>query len=1021
MPPIFFKTLKALLLIFLLVCLPSDSSGDTTNSPREIHLWHQWTGSRREILESIIKDFNCSHADVRAHAELFGPAGGTIAERMPAGTASTETQGLPDIALVERQAIPLLADSDAIASLDEFIESSATLKKESFFDNAFAYGAFNGKLYGIPVTLNPFVLIYNPNLLSEYGLSEPPEEWDALAGLAKAVNAHMTDHPGDRQRVLSVRSMAILFDILCLQKGIDLCALNSNPENIAAIRDNLGFARELRRNGSLPPAQYKFWDPNFMGIAGGDVLFQIDDAAMLADLTEETSFPLSVGPVPDSASMRQTLLSESAVFVVSKTVSDYSAILEFLEFFYLPRQYARFARELLFVPPLTQTLPAVEVMLSDRPLYGQLAGAAVRAGSFPLRKESGRALSEIARAIERLDAGLISEEQAIADIQNADEHKSKVESKVSGPRIRVTWAESTRRLRATDAGGPKDFPIEIACARNEHETFQLALSADSAVDGLTVTLAPFTSSDGRSCEIKALTYLEEDTLISTPLVAETKGLYPNVLRRRDVFDVVPGTLTRIWVDVFVPREVAPTRYHSRLTIAHEGMDPVEAPVQLDALPMTLPTTPSQPAVVGLNYDLTAKRYDLKEGTDERLRLEDSFYWFLVEHRLSPYQPPVPLDDARIARYLQDERVSSCRIPFPPDDPRFKRVISLAADGGWLEKLFVYFIDEPTYHQYEAIISTGKMIRSFPLSPKFLVTCFPDQFLLGAVDIWCIHMQFLPEGIPRSFVDRQRNFDAVNRRLDAGDKVWWYTAGAVKPFPTLQIEDDPAAFRIIAWLQQLYGIGGFLHWETANWRQPIDEPFIPQFGNGEGVLIYPGDGLQPAPSIRLELLREGMEDMEFLMLLRRNVRAVQEKLAAEKFGDVASGRVREMCRALVSDEVLRAEPFDDLSAQSHFIREPGLIERVRMDVVKEILALEKKPLALVLTQPEEKSYTQALEARIYGIAERGSKVEINGRRLAVSQAGEFSAQFPLSRGANAFRIRLEKGRDIKTVIRYIQRF
>ncbi len=335
-------------------------------------------------------------------------------------------------------------------------------------------------------------------------------------------------------------------------------------------------------------------------------------------------------------------------------------------------------------------------------------------------------------------------------------------------------------------------------------------------------------------------------------------------------------------------------------------------------------------------------------------------------------------------------------------------------------MFSYFIDEPTYHQYEAIIEAGKHIHSLSDPPKFLVTCFPEDFLVGAVDVWCIRMRFLPEGIPHGVMDRESYVDAVNRRLEAGDEVWWYTAGGISPFPTLHIEDDPSAFRIIPWLQQLYHIDGLLHWEAANWSQPFEEPFIQGFGNGEGVLVYPGD-FRPAPSIRLELLREGLEDMEYLMLLRRNLEDAQNQLRAERLGDIASVRAGEICRRLILAETLRAHAVNGSFMLPHFVREPGNIERVREEVAEEILAIQKRPLALVLTHPEEKQYTDSVSVRVRGVVEPGCRAEVNGRKLAVDKTGFFSARLPLSQGTNTFLFQFKKGRYSKTVLRKIERF
>jgi hypothetical protein len=131
-----------------------------------------------------------------------------------------------------------------------------------------------------------------------------------------------------------------------------------------------------------------------------------------------------------------------------------------------------------------------------------------------------------------------------------------------------------------------------------------------------------------------------------------------------------------------------------------------------------------------------------------------------------------------------------------------------------------------------------------------------------------------------------------------------------------------------------------------------DPFVAPFGNGEGVLVYPGD-MAPISSVRLELLREGLEDMEHLSLLRRAIERAREKLAAGHMQNAASIRIGEICRRLIRDDALRASGSRDMLLLPHFSREPGTIERVREEVIEETLQLEKRPYAIVLTQPEEK--------------------------------------------------------------------
>ena len=105
---------------------------------------------------------------------------------------------------------------------------------------------------------------------------------------------------------------------------------------------------------------------------------------------------------------------------------------------------------------------------------------------------------------------------------------------------------------------------------------------------------------------------------------------------------------------------------------------------------------------------------------------------------------------------------------------------------------------------------------------------------------------------------------------------------------------------------------------------------------------------------------------------------------------------------------------------HFSREPGLIERVREEVAEETILLGARPRAIVLTEPEEKRYTASERARIFGMVERGCRVEINGCEAPVTEAGAFSATFALHGGTNDFDILRRNGEHTRLIERKIEK-
>jgi len=105
-----------------------------------------------------------------------------------------------------------------------------------------------------------------------------------------------------------------------------------------------------------------------------------------------------------------------------------------------------------------------------------------------------------------------------------------------------------------------------------------------------------------------------------------------------------------------------------------------------------------------------------------------------------------------------------------------------------------------------------------------------------------------------------------------------------------IDDAPVHNRIMEWLSWKYDIGEELYFNTngAYSRKPDPWTDVHLFGgNGDGTLFYPGrpDAIGgrtdiPIESIRLKLIREGLEDYEYLVLLgkRKGAAAVD---AAQK--------------------------------------------------------------------------------------------------------------------------------------------
>ncbi len=204
-----------------------------------------------------------------------------------------------------------------------------------------------------------------------------------------------------------------------------------------------------------------------------------------------------------------------------------------------------------------------------------------------------------------------------------------------------------------------------------------------------------------------------------------------------------------------------------------------------------------------------------------------------------------------------------------------------AQRGWLDRAYTYWYDEPAPGDYPFVTQGMDLIhRSDPRLKRLLTEQFsPD--LAGRVDIWTPIFELFDVSWARE-------------RQGLGEQVWWYVCtGPRAPYPNNFIDHPGIEHRLRLWMAWQYGVQGDLYWDTTYWtndavfppprfQDPWTDPMSYNYsgstgvwGNGDGRLLYPprawSDGRTRVegltPSVRLELIREGIEDYEYLWMLR----------------------------------------------------------------------------------------------------------------------------------------------------------
>ncbi len=134
----------------------------------------------------------------------------------------------------------------------------------------------------------------------------------------------------------------------------------------------------------------------------------------------------------------------------------------------------------------------------------------------------------------------------------------------------------------------------------------------------------------------------------------------------------------------------------------------------------------------------------------------------------------------------------------------------------------------------------------------------------------------------NYMDSETQRDTY-RQSEKQPEMWWYGCD-VPHYPYVQYHVDnvdTVNCRVLSWMQAEYGIVGNLYWATNDYE--VQEDYFETDArrndssqNLEGIIFYPGGqyGLEePIVSLRLEAIRDGMEEYELLVALKAKYEAL----------------------------------------------------------------------------------------------------------------------------------------------------
>jgi hypothetical protein len=456
---------------------------------------------------------------------------------------------------------------------------------------------------------------------------------------------------------------------------------------------------------------------------------------------------------------------------------------------------------------------------------------------------------------------------------------------------------------------------EVALARGEIEGVQIAIAAGQQdLKGVRVTVGELRGPGGAPLPAKCVSwnvvgYVQ--TNVPRPYETTKVGYWPDPLLPPGPFDVGHGQVQPIWLNVSVPPGTPAGLYEGAVTVDAGDAQARQVPLRVRVWDFDLPRSGHLKTLCWMDPQTILHFHGLADmDAPGAVDLVKRYAALSLRNRLGPggtigcgFNWDRPQWPVRKADGKYDFAQAEAMLQFAFDGgmncfllavvPNLKRT-------GWAEYSPEWKLDfRDLVSNYLAFLRTKgwdqqAYVDNFSDAPR---ACWPlvkeSYQVIKGIDPKCRVIQWLnePEGVAAlaGFADAWGVYVAQYDRTGAaelrkaGQEVWWSVCLFPKDHPNLFIDYPAIDARILGWLSWKYGLSGFAYWSTVSWgkantlgdaghRWP-ETPWQTDRFAGDGYLCYPGPDRTPLSSVRFENLRDGIEDYEYLWLLRQKLPAL----------------------------------------------------------------------------------------------------------------------------------------------------
>src|SRR5256885_5053996 len=478
----------------------------------------------------------------------------------------------------------------------------------------------------------------------------------------------------------------------------------------------------------------------------------------------------------------------------------------------------------------------------------------------------------------------------------------------------------------------------LISARNGHASLQVALRSESNRQLMLHVTAPRLLNGAlsvqiyRVADVNVKSHPAETSL--DEVVRSEVGPYPDPLFPLGKEISLEASRTQaLWLSVATPKATLPGIYRGVVEI-DAGRQKLSLPFRVEGFAATVPKEQKLWVTnwFWFEHDLMEKHYpQLKSDPDRYWRILENIGRTMAEYKQNVVFVPVrtlakayladgvikydfglvdrwieTFDKAGTARMIEGGHLSGrlgggfdapyaistdliengqvVRKDLLVDDPRAEKNLreflpqlrSHLQQRGWLRRYVQHVHDEPhgpempIYRRFVHIVS-----EELPGVPTLdAISLREDISAQEETTIWVPELSTFDERL-----------DAIDAHKARGGQSWYYICLAPRgkylnrfiDFPSLKV-------RLLPWVNYRYGLTGYLHWGGNFWTDRPFENVQPDWGGGtvlpagDNAIVYPDpehDGV--FVSLRPEVMREGIEDYELLMVSARHAPAGTDAL------------------------------------------------------------------------------------------------------------------------------------------------